>query len=73
MVDEEEVMKILLNGKEKEFAQLKNLKDLISQFCMDHNRVIAEVNGETVKCPRWGETTIKDGDTVELVNFVGGG
>ena len=73
MVNEEEVMKILLNGKEKEFAQLKDLKDLISQFCRDHNHVIAEVNGEIIKCHRWDATTIKDGDTVELVNFVGGG
>ena len=66
-------MKVLLNGKEKEFAQLKNLKDLVSQFCRDHHHVIAEVNGEIIKCPSWDQTTIKDGDTVELVNFVGGG
>ena len=66
-------MKVLLNGEVKEFVQLKNLKDLISRFGRDHHHVIAEVNGEIIKCPRWGETTIKDGDTVELVNFVGGG
>ena len=66
-------MRILLNGKEKEFAQLKNLQDLVSQFCRDHRPVIAEVNGEIIKCPRWEKTSIKDGDSVELINFVGGG
>ena len=66
-------MKVILNGKEKEFAQLNNLKDLVLQFCRDHNHVLAELNGEIIKTHQWDQTTIKDGDTIELVNFVGGG
>jgi sulfur carrier protein len=33
----------------------------------------AAVNMEIVKKERWGEHTLRDGDRVELLHFVGGG
>jgi len=66
-------MKVKLNGLEKIFADNQNLEQIIIQFCKDTQRVIAEVNGEIVKQPRWEETQIQEGDSVELVSFVGGG
>jgi len=66
-------VKITLNGQDKEFSDSQNLNDIISQFCKDTQRVIAEVNGEIVRGPQWTDTEIKDGDAIELVNFVGGG
>ena len=66
-------MKIKLNGQEKEFAGAQTLQSIIEQFCREHRRIIAEVNGEIVKSPRWVETLLKDGDAIELVSFVGGG
>ncbi len=66
-------MKIILNGQPKELTSKLNLKDLIGQFCKDTRHVIAEVNGDIVKAATWEQRHINDGDTVELVNFVGGG
>jgi len=66
-------MRIILNGAEKELAQEINLKNLIGQFCRDPQRVIAELNGTVVKSREWEQQALKDGDTLELVNFVGGG
>ncbi len=66
-------MKILLNGKEKKLASTINLKQMIEQFCQQSSRVIAEVNGQIVKSPQWEKIHLKDGDKIELVNFVGGG
>ncbi len=66
-------MKIILNGKEKELPQSLKLKETIAQFCKDPKRVIAEVNGEIVKANSWDTLSLKDGDKIELVNFVGGG
>jgi sulfur carrier protein len=66
-------MKIIINGKEKEFMNSLQLKEVIEQFCKQSNLVIAELNGEIIKSNRWNETQLKDGDTIELVNFVGGG
>jgi len=66
-------MKITLNGQEKELAKTRDLKGLVDQFCKSTIHIIAEVNGEIIKNPQWGQTIIRDGDTVELINFVGGG
>ena len=66
-------MKIQLNGKNQELSSSQSLKELIEGFCKQHNRVIAEVNGQIVKSPHWEKTPLKDGDVVELVSFVGGG
>ena len=66
-------MKIQLNGQEKEFPHYQNLQQIVEQFCKQSSRVIAEVNGNIIKTPSWDKTVLKDGDAVELVNFVGGG
>lgn len=67
------LMKITLNGQVREFPNTPNLQNIIGQFCKNKNPVIAELNGEIIKNPQWGETTVKEGDTIELVSFVGGG
>ncbi len=66
-------MKITINGQEKEFTSSVNLKKVIEQFCKDSQHVIAEVNGTIIKSQVWPEKNLSNGDTVELVNFVGGG
>ncbi len=66
-------MQILLNGKKKEIPNNTQLKEIIEQFCRNTKRVIAEVNGDIVKRHLWEECLIHPGDTIELVNLVGGG
>ena len=69
-------MKIIINGKEKEFSPSGNLKHVVEQFCelsSTSQRVIAEVNGTIIKSAQWSDTAIQNGDKIELVGFVGGG
>lgn len=66
-------MKIKLNGEEKVFTDSQNLNEIINQFCRDSSRIIAEVNGDIVRAQFWEDTTLKEGDRIELVSFVGGG
>lgn len=66
-------MKIILNGGQKELAGQMTLTSLINNFCKNPRYVIAELNGVIVKKNGWDDSTLKDGDSVELVNFVGGG
>ena len=66
-------MKITLNGKEREIPKEATLQHLIEQFCKDPAHVIAELNGSIIKKDQWTGRTIQDRDTLELVNFVGGG
>lgn len=65
-------MKIILNGTEKTIAAT-TLKSLIDELCRNPQYVIAELNGSIVKSPAWDKQPLKDGDHLELVNFVGGG
>ena len=66
-------MKIQLNGQDKQLSSAQSLKGLIENFCKQHNRIIAEVNGQIIKSPNWNDVVLNDGDVVELVSFVGGG
>jgi len=66
-------MKITLNGQKKELNSSSSLFELIQNFASDNQRIIAEVNGEIVQNPNWNDIQIKEGDSVELISFVGGG
>lgn len=66
-------MKITLNGTAKELPQPVLLTDLVNQYCKNPKHIIAEVNGEIIKSSQWTQKSITDGDTIELVGFVGGG
>ncbi len=66
-------MYITLNGQKKEVSPSQNLRDVIVQFSQSPAVLIAEVNGTIVKKKQWDEICVNDGDTIELVSFVGGG
>jgi len=66
-------MQIILNGEPKTIDEKINLKELVFRFCKNSKYVIAEVNGDIIKNTHWAEKSVQEGDSVELVNFVGGG
>ncbi len=67
------MIKVILNGKEKEFLSTPTLKTLISEYCQGPQHVIAEVNGQIIKKQTWDTVSLAQGDTIELVSMVGGG
>lgn len=66
-------MKIIVNGQKKNIVTGSSLKKVISESCRNPHHTIAELNGQIVKSETWDKKTLHDGDTLELVNFVGGG
>ena len=36
-------------------------------------RIVVELNGEIMPKPQYNQTNIKDGDSLEVISFVGGG
>ncbi len=66
-------MHLFINGDEKSFADSLSLAQLIEQLGMKGDRVAVELNREIVSRAQWAETTLKDGDRLEIVHFVGGG
>lgn len=66
-------MKITVNGKGRELAAGTTVQALLSTLQMDADRVAAEHNGSIVPKSRFADTVLAEGDTLELVQFVGGG
>ena len=66
-------MKIRLNGEPLELASELTILQLLEQLQIDPRRVAIEHNLTIIKRDRLATTTIKEGDEVEIVNFVGGG
>jgi len=66
-------MNVTINGSFQQLTSQKNLSDIVSSFCKEPKHVITELNGTIVPSDQWAQTTLQDGDALELVTFVGGG
>ena len=63
---------VKINGTGTDTAG-KTLLDYLTASNYDPKRVAVERNGQIVPKACYGETVLADGDTVEVVSFVGGG
>ena len=66
-------MTILLNGDRVDVTGPLSLSALLEHLGIDARRVAVEHNLDVVKRAHYDSTEIRDGDQVEIVNFVGGG
>jgi thiamine biosynthesis protein ThiS len=66
-------MLLHINGEQRDFPDGLNVATLVAQLGMKPDRVAVELNLEIVPRGRWKTTTLKDGDKLEVVHFVGGG
>jgi thiamine biosynthesis protein ThiS len=64
-----------LNGERHELAPAETLSvaELLTKLEIDSRRVAVEHNLIVVKRAAYADTVVRDGDAVEIVNFVGGG
>lgn len=66
-------MKIIVNGIEREYEANTTLDAVIQELSLVDKVMASAVNMEIVKKENWGTYTLKDGDKLELLEFVGGG
>ena len=66
-------MQITLNGERFELDQPLSVTALLARLEIDPRRVAVEHNLEIIKRRRFPDIVVNEGDTVEIVNFVGGG
>ena len=66
-------MTITLNGDPVDVAGPLTLTALLEHLGIDARRVAVEVNLDVIRRASYDTTEIRDGDQVEVVNFVGGG
>ena len=65
-------MLITINGNQEK-VESTTLQSLVSEFDIDVNQVAVEHNGDIIPRTQFGYVALSKGDTVELVEFVGGG
>ncbi len=63
---------VKINGKERNVAG-KTLAEYLATTSYDPKRIAVERNGEIVPKAQYSETILTDGDSIEIVSFVGGG
>ncbi len=66
-------MTISLNGDRFEVPAPITISELLAQLEIDSRRVAVEHNLVVLKRHLFDETPVRDGDAIEIVNFVGGG
>jgi len=66
-------VKITLNGDPFEIAGPVTVSGLLDQLDIDARRVAVEHNLVVLKRATFGDVEVRDGDEIEIVNFVGGG
>ncbi len=64
-----------INGSERQFPGgiPGTLTELLEHLGINQATVVAEIDGKIVERRNFAQTTLLDGQTVELVRFVGGG
>lgn len=66
-------MHITLNGDRYDLDRPLSVAELLAKLAIDPRRVAIEHNLTILKRDRFPQVVVDDGDTVEIVNFVGGG
>ena len=68
-------MRLKINGEVKEFdKELKTISELLTELEIKRpERIAVEINKEIIMQSDFGNTTVKDDDSIEIVSFVGGG
>ena len=63
---------VKVNGEAKDIAG-KTIAEYLATTNYDVKRIAVERNGNIVPKAQYGETVLYDGDSIEIVSFVGGG
>lgn len=63
---------VKINGEELDIAG-KTIAEYLATTNYDMNRIAIERNGDIVPKAQYGETVLCNGDSIEVVSFVGGG
>lgn len=66
-------MTVNINGNAQEIPDGLTLAALVDWLKLPADRVAVELNLEITPRGRWHEITVKPGDRLEVVHFVGGG
>ena len=72
-MSEADTVKVRLNGKDRDVAPGHTVRSLLEHLELQPALVVVELNKEILSRDSYGDVAIQEGDTIELVHFVGGG
>jgi thiamine biosynthesis protein ThiS len=66
-------MNIVLNGEPRRLDGPQTLAGLVETLGLDVRKVAIERNLEIAPRSTYGQTSLSEGDRIEIVHFIGGG
>lgn len=66
-------MMVKINGESIPDAEKKTVMQYLTETGYDPKRVAVEMNGDILPKSQYESTALHDGDSIEIVSFVGGG
>ena len=70
---QQETISVKVNGEQRQVRAGSSIADMLGQIGIDAAKVAVERNLEIVPRSTLGEVLAGDGDSFEIVHFVGGG
>ena len=67
------MIQVTVNGEPRGLPDAQTVAQLLQSLALTRGRVAVEINTEVVPRATYGERTIRAGDAIEVVTFVGGG
>ena len=71
--DAQQSLNVLVNGEQRSVPAGLSIAQMLGELGLDPLRVAVERNLKVVPRANLGEVPVADGDTFEVVHFVGGG
>lgn len=66
-------IRVRLNGKDREVQGGHTVRSLLESLDLHPGMVVVELNRDILDRDRYDAVDVSEGDTLELVHFVGGG
>ena len=67
------MIKVIINGESRELQDESTLLNALKTLGLEGKVMAAAVNMDIVKQDKWDSHLLKEGDKLELLDFVGGG
>ncbi len=66
-------MNLCVNGQNRDYPATLNVEQLLATLELNRDQVVVELNREILIADKYVDIQLKDGDTLEIIQFVGGG
>lgn len=66
-------MKLHINGEPRDFADVKNLPELVTELGLEPSMILIEHNGIAPRRADWPGITLAENDRIEILQVAAGG